>query len=67
MPRSSAMRSLLAALSSKVFRISAASRATAPRTKLVNNLLAGINLVGAAEAMALAQRMGLDAGHARWT
>ena len=31
------------------------------RTKLVNNLLAGINLVGAAEALALAERMGLDA------
>lgn len=30
------------------------------RTKLVNNLLAGINLVGAAEVMALAERMGLD-------
>ncbi|MBC7603689.1 MAG: NAD(P)-dependent oxidoreductase, partial [Ramlibacter sp.] len=27
---------------------------------LVNNLLAGINLAGAAEAMALAQRLGLD-------
>jgi L-threonate 2-dehydrogenase len=30
------------------------------RTKLVNNLLAGINLVGAAEALAMAERMGLD-------
>lgn len=30
------------------------------RTKLVNNLLAAINLVGAAEVMALAQRLGLD-------
>ena len=30
------------------------------RTKLVNNLLAGINLVGAAEVMALAERLGLD-------
>jgi L-threonate 2-dehydrogenase len=28
--------------------------------KLVNNLLAGINLVGSAEALALAQRMGLN-------
>jgi L-threonate 2-dehydrogenase len=28
----------------------------------VNNLLAGINLVGAAEALVLAQRMGLDPG-----
>ncbi len=32
------------------------------RTKLVNNLLAGINLVGAAEVLALADRMGLDLG-----
>ena len=31
------------------------------RTKLVNNLLAAINLAGAAEAIALAQRLGLDA------
>lgn len=31
------------------------------RTKLVNNLLAGIQLVGAAEALALAERLGLDA------
>lgn len=32
------------------------------RTKLVNNLLAGINLVGAAEVLALAARWGLDQG-----
>jgi putative dehydrogenase len=32
----------------------------AARTKLVNNLLAGINLVAAAEAMALGVRLGLD-------
>ena len=31
------------------------------RTKLVNNLLATINLVGACEVMALAQKLGLDA------
>jgi L-threonate 2-dehydrogenase len=30
------------------------------RTKLVNNLLASINLVGAAEAIALAEHLGLD-------
>ena len=30
------------------------------RTKLVNNLAAGINLVAAAEVLALAQRLGLD-------
>ena len=50
---------LLQALSSKVFRISERPGDGA-RTKLVNNLLAGINLVGAAEVMALARRMGLD-------
>ena len=47
------------ALSSQVFRISERTGDGA-RTKLVNNLLAGINLVGAAEVMALADRMGLD-------
>ncbi len=51
---------LLNALSSKVFNISD-KPGDAARTKLVNNLLAGINLVGAAEAMALAERLGLDA------
>lgn len=30
------------------------------RTKLVNNLLAGVNLAAAAEALALAERLGLD-------
>ena len=50
---------LLDALSGKVFRISPRVGDGA-RTKLVNNLLAGINLVGAAEVMALASRMGLD-------
>jgi L-threonate 2-dehydrogenase len=53
---------LLHNISSKVFRISTRVGDGA-RTKLVNNLLAGINLVGAAEAMALAQRMGLNAAH----
>jgi 3-hydroxyisobutyrate dehydrogenase len=52
-------RALLEALSGNVFRISERPGDGA-RTKLVNNLLAGINLVGAAEAMAMAQRMGLD-------
>lgn len=51
---------LLAALSDKVFRIGTRCGDGA-RTKLVNNLLAGINLAGAAEALALAQRLGLDA------
>ena len=52
-------RPLIEALSRKVFRIGDRVGDGA-RTKLVNNLLAGINLVGAAEAMALAQRLGLD-------
>jgi L-threonate 2-dehydrogenase len=52
-------RELLQALSSKLFRIGTRVGDGA-RTKLVNNLLAGINLVGAAEAMALAERLGLD-------
>jgi putative dehydrogenase len=47
------------ALSAKVFRISE-KPGDGARTKLVNNLLAGINLVGAAEALALASRLGLD-------
>jgi L-threonate 2-dehydrogenase len=50
---------LLNALASRVFRISE-KPGDAARTKLVNNLLAGINLVGAAEALALAGRLGLD-------
>ena len=52
-------RALMEALSNKVFRISDRPGDGA-RTKLVNNLLAGINLVGAAEVMAMAQKMGLD-------
>ncbi|HEX9718883.1 MAG TPA: NAD(P)-dependent oxidoreductase [Ramlibacter sp.] len=54
-------RALIGALSSKVFRIGSRP-GDAARTKLVNNLLAGINLAGAAEAMAMAQRLGLDLG-----
>ncbi len=50
---------LLAALSLNVMRISERVGDGA-RTKLVNNLLAGINLVGAAEVLALAERMGLN-------
>jgi 3-hydroxyisobutyrate dehydrogenase len=53
-------RPLIEALSSRVFRIGARPGDGA-RTKLVNNLLAAINLAGAAEALAMAQRMGLDA------
>jgi len=54
-----AHRGLIAALSSRVFRIGERPGDGA-RTKLVNNLLAGINLVGAAEALALAESLGLD-------
>jgi L-threonate 2-dehydrogenase len=54
-----ALGELLQALASQVFRISE-KPGDAARTKLVNNLLAGINLVGAAEALALASRLGLD-------
>lgn len=50
---------LLQALSGKLFRISE-TPGDGARTKLVNNLLAGINLVGAAEVLALAGQMGLD-------
>jgi len=51
---------LLAVVSSRRFVVSERPGDGA-RTKLVNNLLAGINLVGAAEALALATRLGLDA------
>ena len=53
-------RLLIEALSSKVFRVGERPGDGA-RTKLVNNLLAAINLAGAAEAIALAERIGLDA------
>ncbi|MEX1167127.1 MAG: NAD(P)-dependent oxidoreductase, partial [Hydrogenophaga sp.] len=49
---------LLSDLSNQLIRISE-RLGDGARTKLVNNLLAGINLVGAAEAMALAERLGL--------
>jgi 3-hydroxyisobutyrate dehydrogenase len=54
-----AQRALLDALSSQVFRVSERPGDGA-RTKLVNNLLAAVNLAGAAEALALAERVGLD-------
>ncbi|HEV7576230.1 MAG TPA: NAD(P)-dependent oxidoreductase [Caldimonas sp.] len=50
---------LLATLADPVFRLGARAGDGA-RTKLVNNLLAAINLAGAAEAIALAERVGLD-------
>jgi 3-hydroxyisobutyrate dehydrogenase len=50
---------LLRQLSSRLFRIGTAPGDGA-RTKLVNNLLAAINLAGAAETLALAKAVGLD-------
>lgn len=55
-----AQAALLADLADPVFRVGARVGDGA-RTKLVNNLLAGIHLAGAAEVLALAQRLGLDA------
>ena len=52
-------QALFEALSNKVHRISERVGDGA-RTKLVNNLAAGINLVGAAEVMVMAQKMGLN-------
>jgi 3-hydroxyisobutyrate dehydrogenase len=50
---------LLRDLSTRLFRIGT-TPGDGARTKLVNNLLAAINLAGAAEALALAQHLGLD-------
>lgn len=50
---------LLSALSLNVMQVSERVGDGA-RTKLVNNLLAGINLVGAAEALAMARALGLE-------
>jgi 3-hydroxyisobutyrate dehydrogenase-like beta-hydroxyacid dehydrogenase len=50
---------LLQTLSQKIFRISTRVGDGA-KTKLVNNLLAAIHLSGAAEALALAERLGLN-------
>jgi putative dehydrogenase len=47
-------------LSNKIFRISDRPGDGA-KTKLVNNLLAGINLAGTAEVLVMAERMGLSA------
>lgn len=51
---------VLRALSSRLVRLGT-RLGDGARTKLVNNLLAAVNLAGAAEAMALAERLGLDA------
>ena len=52
-------RHLLDAMANPVFAVGTRVGDGA-RTKLVNNLLAAINLAGAAEALALAARIGLD-------
>lgn len=52
-------RGVIEALSSQVFRLGERPGDGA-RAKLVNNLLAAINLAGAAEALALADHVGLD-------
>jgi 3-hydroxyisobutyrate dehydrogenase len=54
-----AHRDWLDALSGLVFNVSERVGDGA-RTKLANNMLAGINLVGAAQVLAMAQRMGLN-------
>lgn len=51
--------SILAALSDRQFRISE-TIGDGAKTKLVNNLLAGINLVAGAEALALGMKIGLE-------
>ena len=50
---------VLQQLSTRLFRIGTRPGDGA-RTKLVNNLLAAVNLAGAAEALALARHLGLD-------
>jgi L-threonate 2-dehydrogenase len=50
---------LLTKISGKIFHLGD-QVGTASKVKLVNNLLAGVNLVASAEAMALAIRLGLD-------
>jgi L-threonate 2-dehydrogenase len=52
-------KTLINTLSNQVFRISE-KLGDGARTKLVNNLLAGINLAGAAEVLAMSERMGLN-------
>jgi L-threonate 2-dehydrogenase len=54
-------RALIEGLADPVFRLGTRPGDGA-RAKLVNNLLAAINLAGAAETIALAERVGLDPG-----
>lgn len=53
---------LIEALASRVFHIGE-KPGDGARLQLVNNLLAAINLAGAAEVLALAERLGLDPGN----
>lgn len=50
---------LLEAVASRIFRVGERP-GDGSAMKIVNNMLAGINLAAAAEAMALAERMGMD-------
>lgn len=50
---------LLRELAAKLFRVSARPGDGA-RTKMLNNLLAGVNIAAATEAVALGERLGLD-------
>ena len=52
-------QALLQQMSTRLFRIGP-TPGDGARTKLVNNLLAAINLAGAAEVLALAESLGLD-------
>lgn len=54
-----AAQPLLAALATRQFMIGS-RQGDAARAKLVNNLMAGIHLMAAAEAIALAEKLGLD-------
>ncbi len=54
-----AQNELLTTLSNQCVRISHKA-GDGTRVKLVNNMLAGINLVGACEAMVLSEKLGLD-------
>jgi 3-hydroxyisobutyrate dehydrogenase len=56
------LRVLVDALASRVFHIGE-KPGDGARLQLVNNLLAAINLAGAAEALALAERLGLAPNH----
>ncbi len=56
-------QTLLNDLSTQIFRVSN-KPGDGARMKLCNNLLAGINLAGAAEVLALAEHMGLDTKNA---